>query len=215
MKKSFLLLFALLLFWGSRDPEPNVLIIGDSISIGYFPFVRDALANRATVVHNPGNAQHTGTGLQKIEEWLGDEKWDVIHFNWGLWDLCYRHPDAKVYGNRDKINGTLAFTVDEYAANLDSLVQILQGTGAKLIFATTTYVPTEEAGRFHGDERRYNKVARQVMKKYGVPVNDLFPLSKRIHGEFGKGEDDVHYEAQGYERLGEKVVRAVEKALKE
>jgi lysophospholipase L1-like esterase len=215
MKKLTLLLaVAIFLFGGFSDSTPKVLIIGDSISIGYFPYVQEALAGRAEVVHNPGNAEHTGTGLKKIGEWLGDEDWDVIHFNWGLWDLCYRHPDAKVYGNRDKINGTLTFTVEEYGAQLDSLVRILKTTGAELIFAATTYVPTEEAGRFHGDEKRYNAVALEIMKKYGVTVNDLRPLSKRIHAKLGKGKDDVHYEPEGYRKLGAKVSAVLRRALR-
>lgn len=214
MKNAFFLLFlSVFLLPSFTEDHPKVLIIGDSISIGYTPFVQEALAGRAEVAHNPGNAQHTGTGLKKLEAWLGNEEWDVIHFNWGLWDLCYRHPDAKVYGNRDKINGTLTFTVEEYAANLDSLVRLLQKTDAKLIFATTTYVPTEEAGRIYGDELRYNEAALEVMKKYDVQVNDLHPLSRRIHNRYGIGEDDVHYTPEGCERLAKKVARALKKAL--
>lgn len=82
--------------------------------------------SEAIILHNEGNAQHTGTGLIKIEEWLGDEHWDTIQFNLGLWDLCYSHPDSKEYGNRDKINGKTEFTVEEYASNLDSIVSIIK-----------------------------------------------------------------------------------------
>lgn len=84
--------------------KQKVLIVGDSISIGYTPFVKESLKEVAEVVHNPGNAKHTGNGLKHIEDWIGDEQWDIIHFNWGLWDLCYRHPDSKVQGQRDKAN---------------------------------------------------------------------------------------------------------------
>jgi len=209
------LLFLTCLFFGFTRPEPRILLIGDSISIGYFRYVRKALSDRATVIHNPGNAQHTGTGLKKIEKWLGDEHWDIIHFNWGLWDLCYRHPDAIVYGNRDKANGTVTFTPEEYSANLDSLVRILQATGAKLIFATTTYVPTQEAGRFHGDDVRYNEAALKVMEKYGVAVNDLHPFSQSVHAKLGRGEDDVHYKRRGYRKLGAQVAAVLERALME
>lgn len=54
------------------EDKPRILIIGDSISIGYTPFVREGLVNEAGVFHNPGNAQHTGIGLKKIEEWIGE-----------------------------------------------------------------------------------------------------------------------------------------------
>ena len=84
---------------------PKVLIIGDSISGGYTPRVVNLLKDKALVKHNPGNAQHTGTGIEKLDAWIGETDWDVIHFNWGLWDLCYRHPESKVQGRRDKVQG--------------------------------------------------------------------------------------------------------------
>ena len=45
------------------DPNlPNVLIIGDSISIGYTGVVSSKLAGKANVIHNLGNAQGTKLG---------------------------------------------------------------------------------------------------------------------------------------------------------
>lgn len=195
------LFFALLT--GDSQELPKILIIGDSISIGYTPFVQEKLDSKALVFHNAGNAQHTGTGIKKIEEWIGDENWDVIQFNWGLWDLCYRHPNSKVQGNRDKVNGTITYTLEDYASNLDSLVRILKSkTDAKLIFVTTSYVPENEAGRFQRDAKQYNKAAKKIMKKHSVIVNDIYKKSREIHQEFGKGNDDVHYQNEGYQALG-------------
>jgi lysophospholipase L1-like esterase len=202
-KLSLALILPVCLFlYAFRTSKPSILIIGDSISIGYTPFVKKYFADKVNITHNPGNAQHTGTGLEKIDAWLGDGKWDIIQFNWGLWDLCYRHPDSKVQGNRDKVNGKITYTVDEYAANLDSLVSALQRkTDAKLVFVTTTYVPEHEAGRFTDDAVKYNDAAKAVMKKHAVLVNDLYEPSISIHKKFGKGPDDVHYTTEGYEKL--------------
>ncbi|MGP1993177.1 SGNH/GDSL hydrolase family protein [Zobellia laminariae] len=196
-----------------QDKRPNVLIIGDSISIGYTPFVKLALEDRANVVHNEGNAQHTGTGLEKLDEYLGDTKWDIIHFNWGLWDLCYRHPDSKKVGNRDKIKGTVTYTPEEYRANLETLVIRLQKTGAKLIFTTTSYVPEGEAGRFANAEKIYNREALAVMKKYGITVNPLGKISKKVHKKHAAGPGNVHYTKEGYELLSKSVVKYIEKDL--
>ncbi len=209
MKKRllFFIVFALMAFKG--EELPNVLIIGDSISIGYTPYVIKALEGKANVVHNEGNAQHTGTGLQKLDKWLGNTKWDVIHFNWGLWDLCYRSEQSKVYGNRDKINGTVTFTPEEYAKNLEKLVIRLQQTKAKLIFATITYIPKEEAGRFFGDDKRYNKVAVKIMKKHNIQINKLNAVSRRIHKNYKKEEGDVHFTAEGYELLAKEVTNKI------
>ena len=206
MHKPFYLILLLLVFVLSSfyNDKPKILIIGDSISIGYTPFVKERLANIAIVKHNPGNAQHTGTGLKQVEAWIGDANWDIIQFNWGLWDLCYRHPDSKKYGNRDKINGTVTYTVEEYTANLDALVsKIKEKSNAKLVFVTTSYVPKEEAGRFEADAKRYNKAAIAIMKKHGVTVNHIYKPSKTIHKKYGKGPHDVHYTKEGYKELGE------------
>src|SRR5262245_17222031 len=63
---------------------PRVLIIGDSISIGYQVPLREALKGKANV-HRPGtNCGPTTRGVEQIEQWLGDGKWDVVHFNFGL-----------------------------------------------------------------------------------------------------------------------------------
>ncbi len=197
------------------EKEPRILIVGDSISIGYTPFVEKHFSGKAIVAHNPGNAQHTGTGLEKIEEWLGEEHWDVIQFNWGLWDLCYRLPDSKAPGKRDKENGQITYDLEEYASNLDSLVSILQKkTDAKLIFVTTTYVPENEAGRFSNDAIKYNDAAKAVMKKHGVIVNDIYKQSIQIHQKFKKGPTDVHYTPEGYAQLSELVSTFLEKEIK-
>lgn len=194
----------LTLLTSSTTDKPKILIIGDSISIGYFPYMKEKLADKAVVGHNPGNAQHSGTGLQKIEEWLGDEKWDIIQCNWGLWDLCYRHPDSKVPGKKDKVNGNVTFSLAEYEANLDAIITKLKTlSDAKLIFVTTSYVPNSEPGRFQEDAILYNEIAQKVMKKHSIQVNDIYDDSMHIHSKYGKGSNDVHYNAEGYEQLGE------------
>ena len=60
------------------------------------------------MAHNPGNADHTGKGLRLIREYIGNENWDIIQFNWGLHDLCYRHPDSKPFGHQGRKSGRLS-----------------------------------------------------------------------------------------------------------
>jgi len=76
---SIFILPGLSLFSPDHLSLPKILIIGDSISIGYTPFVKQMLGGIAGVHHNPGNGRYTGFGLEKLEEWLGDKSWDVIH----------------------------------------------------------------------------------------------------------------------------------------
>ena len=104
---------------------PRVLIIGDSISIGYTPRVRKILNGRANVHRPKTNCKWSAFGDQKINEWIGNEKWDLIHFNFGLWDW---------YGWSQEIKANPR----SYSKSLDNIVQNLKKSGAKLVFAMTT-----------------------------------------------------------------------------
>ncbi len=192
---------------------PNVLIIGDSISIGYTPGVVERLAGTANVRRPDANCGDTRQGLRMLERWLGDTRWDVIHFNWGLHDLCYRHPDAKVYGNRDKVNGTISVDPKQYALNLEALVQQLKTKGATLIWASTTVVPEGEAGRFVGDDIKYNAIAAEIMERHGIAINDLHALSDTFPPALFTKSGDVHFTRTGSDKLAEQVAEAIRSAL--
>jgi len=66
---------------------PRVLLIGDSVSVGYTLAVRKELEGKANVHRPPSNCGSTKIGMRDLDKWLGVGKWDVIHFNWGLHDL--------------------------------------------------------------------------------------------------------------------------------
>lgn len=202
------------------DPKlPNVLILGDSISIGYTLPVRKALEGKANVFRpmrpnrQPDNCGDTTIGLANIDKWLGDTRWDVIHFNWGLWDLCYRHPQSKEQGNRDKVKGKLSTTPDDYEKNLEKLVTKLKATGAKLIWASTTVVPDGEVGRFVGDDAKYNAIAARVMERHRIPINDLHATSKTFPPTLFTKPGDVHFTPEGSAKLATQVAEQISKAL--
>lgn len=192
---------------------PRALLIGDSISIGYTPHVVAALKGKVEVSHHKGNAQHTGTGLKMLERWIGGKQWDVIHFNWGLWDLCYRHSGSKVQGRRDKGKGKLTTSLEQYEKNLDQLASRLKKTRARLIWAHTTTVPKGEAGRKVGDDDKYNEVAARVMKKHGVEINDLNALSDSFPSGLFTAAGNVHFKTEGSKRLGQAVAGKITAAL--
>lgn len=200
------------------DPAlPRVLIIGDSISIGYTVAAREGLKGVANVHRVPGNAGHTAMGISGLPKWLAEKngKWDLIHFNWGLWDLCYRNPKSKTQGNRDKVNGSLTHTPEKYAENLETIVTRLKETGATLIFATTTPVPEGEAGRKVGDDSVYNQAAIEVMKRHGVVINDLHKVIAGKMEKYGKKAGDVHFTDEGSKLLGDAVATAIRKTIEQ
>ena len=208
----FPFLFVLSTALGAKD-LPKALLIGDSISIGYTPHVVVALKGKVEVIHHRGNAQHTGTGLKMLDRWVGKTQWDVIHFNWGLWDLCYRHPQSKSQGRRDKKRGTLTTPLEQYEKNLDQLAARLKKTKAKLIWAHTSTVPKGEAGRKVGDDDKYNEAAARVMKKHGIRINDLNSLTDEFPPELFVKPGDVHYKPEGSKKIGQAVAKEISLAL--
>lgn len=184
------------------DRLPRVLIIGDSISIGYTKPVQQLLDGRAEVVRIPGNGEHTWTGMDQLPNWLGDGRWDVIHFNWGLYDLK-RLKDGKY-----DIRGKRVSTLEQYADNLDQLVGKLKATGAKLIWASTTPIPAGAAGRVEDQEVEFNTAARAVMDKHGAAINDLHTCVRPYLDRYQLPKN-VHFTPEGYEYLARQVARRI------
>jgi len=190
---------------------PRVLLIGDSISIGYTVPARKALAGKVNLHRIPTNGGPTTRGLEQIDKWLGDGKWDLIHFNWGLHDLKYMGPNGENLYPKEK-GGKRQVPPDEYEKNLEKLVQRLKQTGAILIWRNTTPVPPGAKGRYVGDSVLYNQIAARVMKKHGIPTHDLYTLSKQRMKELMRPAN-VHFTAEGSQVLGQDVARVILEAL--
>ncbi len=187
---------------------PRVLIIGDSISIGYQAPLREALKGKANVHRPIANCGPSSRGVEQIENWLGDGRWDVIHFNFGLHDV--RHFEDGKAAPADR--GQRQVSEADYEKNLEQLVARMKKTGAKLIFATTTPVPPGSDGRIPGDEVRYNDIARRVMQKHGVAINDLYTFVLPRISQMQR-EKNVHFHDEGSKLLAEQVAASIQKAL--
>jgi len=191
---------------------PRVLIIGDSISIGYTLPTREFLKGKANLHRIPTNGGPTTRGLANIDAWLGKDKWDLIHFNWGLHDLKYMGPNGENLFPKEK-GGKPQVPIDAYEKNLDKLVNRLKKTGAKLIWRNTTPVPPGSKGRCVGDSVKYNAAAARVMNKHEVPTHDLLTMSKKRMKEIMRPAN-VHYTPEGSKILGRDVARVIIEALK-
>jgi len=109
--------------------------------------------------------------------------WDVIHFNFGVWDATYRDKGSKYF------SGHNTTSVEDFEKNLRTLVAKMKKTKARIIWGTVTPVWDGEPGRRSGDEDAYNRVAAKVMAENGVIINDLnaevrrqgFPKSRDVH----------------------------------
>ncbi|MEZ6056912.1 MAG: SGNH/GDSL hydrolase family protein [Planctomycetaceae bacterium] len=192
------------------DPTlPRVLLLGDSISIGYTVPVRQQMQGKANVHRALANCGPTTLGVKQIDAWLGEGKWDVIHFNWGLHDLKYCDDKGTLTAIAD---GHQQVPVDEYEKNLRSLVARLKQTGAKLVFATTTPVPEGAKGRVVADAAKYNAVAESIMKEHGIAIDDLYTFANGQLDKIQKSKD-VHFTPAGSEALGAEVVKSIEALL--
>jgi acyl-CoA thioesterase-1 len=187
------------------DPAlPRVLLVGDSISIGYTLAVRELLRGVANVHRVPDNGGPTTRGLQLLDEWLGAGRWSVIHFNFGLHDIARINPD-----------GSRRTSPADYEKYLRALVHRLQATGARLVFATTTPVPdplTSGPKRRSADVLVYNEAARKIMAEFGVAVNDLYAVAAPRLAEVQQ-PGNVHFTPDGYRVLARPVADAIRAQL--
>jgi acyl-CoA thioesterase-1 len=177
---------------------PRVLLIGDSISMGYTLPVRQRLVGRANVHRIPANGGPTKNGIARLDAWLGTGRWDVIHFNHGIHDLRFMDDGQRQVGPAD------------YEANLRKIVARLKQTGATLVWATITPIPDGELNppRRFGSVAEYNAIAARVMRENGIRINDL---NAHVTPRFAELQTprDLHYQAAGYEFLGEKVAAEI------
>lgn len=195
-----------------REGLPRVLLIGDSISIGYTVPVRRMLADEANVIRPLTNCGPTTRGVQHLDEWLGEGKWDVIHFNWGLHDLKYIGTRGDAIVAVDSEGSHQQVAPEAYAAHLERLVKRLKETGATLIWCATTPVPEGAKGRIVGDSQKYNAIAAEIMQRHGIATNDLYAATMEKQDEI-QLPANVHFKPAGSEYLAEQVVKKIRAAL--
>ncbi len=195
-------------------PElPRVLLLGDSIRLGYAPIVAKRLAGIAEVISPKENGGDSTNTRKMLDQWLEEGKPVIVHFNCGLHDL-------KV----DKKENNFQVRPDEYERNLRAIVERLRkGTKVlpRLIFATTTPIIDDRHAtrkgdfeRFDADVKSYNEHAEKVVLELDIPVNDLYRIVQ--DGDPAKllVADGTHYTPAGYERLADAVADCIKRQLK-
>ena len=181
---------------------PRVLLIGDSISIGYTLAVRELLAGKANVHRPPTNCGPTIRGVEQIDAWLGDGRWDVIHFNFGLHDL-------KIMDD-----GKHQVPLDQYEKNLRQLVERMKKTKAKLIWCSTTPVPESSSPpRHNADVLAYNAAAKKLVDEQGLAIDDLYAFALPQLPKIQQ-PNNVHFSPQGSKILARQVAESIVQTLK-
>ena len=183
-----------------KDDLPRVLLIGDSITRGYFGQVEKQLEGKA-------HCARLTTSKCVSDPWFPDEvqlllkqyRSAVIHFNNGLHGWGYSEEKYR--------DGLLRLmeTFEKHAPN------------AKLVWATTT--PVRESGDLSKVSERTERVraskriAAAIMVDRGILTNDLFGLVEG-HDDYFSG-DGVHFNGKGKEAQAAAVAESVLKSLPE
>jgi hypothetical protein len=173
---------------------PNVLIIGDSVYQQHARGVLTELKSQANVqfanwpklvLPNSANAVEDIDLLLGLKDAAGNDvpaekrsNWDLIHFNVGLGDLIYCVPNIKSHRILSfDYGGVIRTDAKQYEQNLEALVRLLRqkAPDAKIVWASTTPIRHSRENVFKkGTEIEYNQIAERVMKKHGVPINDMY-----------------------------------------
>lgn len=187
----------------------NVIIIGDSIRMGYQATVREQLKDIANVwapAENGGNSKNV---LAHLDEWIISRSPDLVHVNCGLHDLM------KAFDRKQA-----AVPLEEYTANIRAILSRLQSeTKTEVVWVSTTPVnenrhhEVRKFDRLEADVAAYNAAAARMAGELKVRVHDLFSAIPPAERDVLLGPDGVHFTPDGYTFLGNRVAAFIRSRL--
>ena len=191
----------------------KILLLGDSITIGYEKFVKQSFEGVADVYFPKVNCAFAQYMLRFLNIWKDEENIpddvDLVHFNAGLWDVLRIYDDDTL-------------TPPEFYGQL--LVRIVKRiktlfSKAKIVFALSTNVVEEgyfnpPYSRFNADVERFNSIAIDVLSPLSVTFNDLYTLTKDFPADSSCRSDMTHFNTDdGVKLVGGQVVETICKEL--
>ena len=192
------------------DSMKRVMLIGDSIRLGYEETARDGLDDVAEVIAPEENGGNSSNVLANLDKWLPREAPELVHVNCGLHDI------KKEFGSP-----VSAVPIEEYEENLRKILTRLKRDIGIVVFALTTPVneilhhENKPFDRFEADVVQYNAVAKRVAEELGVLTNDLFSVVQATGSDKILKADGVHFTGDGYAILGKAVADSVRGFLSE
>lgn len=178
----------------------KIVLIGDSIRMGYQETVRAELSDVAEIWAPEENGGTSTNILAHLDEWIIARNPDIVHINCGLHDL------------RKEADSTARTPLPQYIENVRTLLSKIQAeTNVTIIWASST--PVNEAmhnknkkfDRFEADVERYNAAAAEIANDLNISINDIFAMVKSIGRDNIMLDDGVHFSPEGYTQLGKKV----------
>lgn len=197
---------ALLLFVSINCHAASILIVGDSESLGYMPYVQQSMAvdhnegcdlDRDRTTPELGNAGNSKRMSECIGMWLAQGSYTVVHFNAGMHDV-YVHACKK---------GGIAHEIElsDYLMNLQTTLDAIRTYGAIPIFATTTPLDGRVYCHSNDDIKAYNEAAVAMMKSQGVAIDDLNGYIYDVRKQY-LPTYDIHFTPAGFQFLSIQVV---------
>lgn len=186
---------------------PEVVLIGDSIRLGYQPFVAEALRGEAEVWGPEANGGTTVNILLHLHLWVKRRRPDVILVNAGLHDVRTDH-----YGGRE-----ILIPLAHHRDNVRRILRFCRehAPGARVAWATTTPVievrhhaahgEWQDFDRYQADIDACNAAAAAVCAELAVPLIDLAAVVRGFDPSWITS-DGVHYTAPGSRALAAAVV---------
>jgi hypothetical protein len=181
-----------------KDDLPRVLLIGDSITRGYFKDVETCLAGKAHCARvTTSKGINDPFVLPEIELLLTQYRFTVIHVNNGLHGVPY--------------------TEEQYAKAFGPFLQAIasKAGGASLIWAQTTPVMINGTldNQRTAQVKGRNRAAAEYATAHNVPIDDLFGLVIE-HPEYYSA-DGVHFNKMGIDAQAKQVAGCISKALED
>ena len=211
----------------------NLLLLGDSIRMGYDSFVQEKLEGRANVYFSEENGRFVQYTLRHLSDWkdqLSLPEIHVVHWNNGLWDSM--HLNAFIAGCPVETAGETFLPVnapgglhfdkdpltppDMYRYMLGRVLTRIRQLfpNAEVVFATTTHVIEEMAkGAYWSNEEieQYNCIARELLIPRGVRINELGKFAMENCRNLHPAGDCAHYNDEGSSLLADEIISFLEK----
>jgi hypothetical protein len=179
----------------------NLLLLGDSIRVGYCGFVKELLNGRADVFYPEDNCRFAQYTLRELQRWVADyPEIDIVHWNNGLWDTSVNLFD----------DGGKPFTCEEeYVENMLRVARELKKLAPRVIFATTT--PVRPDYEYNDNEiiDRYNSILVPKLQAMELEINDLNALVKPHVYQYICDDDKIHLSKTGIDVCAKQVAESI------
>ncbi len=188
-----------------------MILLGDSISLGYREYVRYGVEDFVNVIFPREQGKFAADIFRMLYEWnfevKDSENIKFVYWNAGLWDV------VRIFGDKKQTDEE---TYKDYLIRTARRLRKLYPQ-AKICFAYTTRVLedryTEKFMRYNKDIEEYNSIARLALANYVDMFDDLYSLTENLSEE--DYLDATHFKSNINVILGKHIEQVIKSELKD